>query len=102
MFWCFGLKACGVLAPLSRIGRQSPNHWATREVPKSFLVNIFTVFPLTLGATINCSPLGLSSLITYYRYINFLIEKLYLLIVIVRIIEISKNIPVNKGYFQPI
>ena len=29
-------------------------------------------------------------------------RRLLRLIVIVRIIEISKNIPVNKGYFQPI
>ena len=40
MFWLFGHKACGILASLTRdqthspcTGRQSLNHWTTREVP---------------------------------------------------------------------
>ena len=39
MFWLFGLKACGILSPLSEIGptccigRQSFNHWTAREAP---------------------------------------------------------------------
>ena len=49
LFLCFGVEACGILSPRSGveptplcIGRQSLNHWTTREVPKKvFLKLIF-------------------------------------------------------------
>ena len=40
MFWFFGHKACGILAPRPGIkpalciGRRSLNNWTAREVPK--------------------------------------------------------------------
>ena len=50
MVWFFGLKTCGILAAQPGIksltlciGRQSLNHWTTREVPPSplfFLVKL--------------------------------------------------------------
>ena len=43
MFCVFGQKACGILSSLTRdqtctpcTGRQSLNHWTTREAPDSF------------------------------------------------------------------
>ena len=44
MFWFFDCEACGILAPnqgsnhTSCIGRQSLNHWTTREVPDNTLL----------------------------------------------------------------
>ena len=43
MFWFFGHEAYGILAPeicVSRIGRQSLNHWTSREVPRRFCIQL--------------------------------------------------------------
>ena len=54
-FWFFGQETCGILAPGPEqiqppcIGRQSLNHWPTREVPKSCLLkNCITHYLLKL------------------------------------------------------
>ena len=68
MFWLFGCKTCGVLAPWPVIkpatpcvGRQGPNHWATREVPKDLiLTNVFFASNLSLERKEQCENLCFS------------------------------------------
>lgn len=69
MFWFFGHKACGILAPDQEwtaprcVGKQGPSYWTAKEVPN-------TTFD---------SSFYLELYIFHYKYIFFIILKIALL-----------------------